>query len=164
MTTGWDKFQELVKEQMRQVYSEVFVEHAMDPRNVGDMENADCYVAVLGSCGDNMELWLKVNNDIITDATFMTDGCSATIACGSLLTELAKNKNLGEALAISAKVLIKELGGLPEDHTHCAGLASLTLKRAVIEYMNLKKEPWKKPYKEHEIRNHPFKVNELEAE
>jgi len=136
----------------------------MDPRNIGGMEKPDCHVEVLGTCGDNMELWLKVNNDTITDATFTTNGCSATIACGSMMTEMAKNKTLGEALTISAKRLIEELGGLPEDHTHCAGLASLTLKRAVIEYTNLKKEPWKKPYKENEIRNNPFRVNELEAE
>ncbi len=163
MTTGWDKFQELMKDQMRQIYSEIFIEHSMDPKNVGYLDQADIYVSVLGSCGDNMELWLKVNNDRISEATFMTDGCSATIACGSMLTELAKNKTLGEALSISAKVLIREIGGLPEDHTHCAGLASLTLKRAVLEYMNLKKEPWKKIYKEHEIRNNPFRVNEVEA-
>lgn len=162
MTTGWDKFQELVKEQMRKVYAESFIEHSMDPKNVGDMENADSYVSVLGSCGDTMELWLKVTDNRITQATFLTDGCSATIACGSMLTELAMNKTLGEALAISAKVLIDNLGGLPEDHVHCAGLASLTLKRAVLEYMNLKKEPWKKAYRELEMRRNPIEVNENE--
>jgi nitrogen fixation protein NifU and related proteins len=160
MTSGWDKFQELVKEQMRRVYAEPFIEHSMDPKNVGDMEDADSYVSVLGSCGDRMELYLKVRDDRITEATFYTDGCSATIACGSMLTELAKNKTLGEALAISAKVLIENLGGLPEDHVHCAGLASLTLKRAVMEYMNLRKEPWKKAYRSRDIRNNPIRVDE----
>ena len=160
MTSGWDNFQELVKEQMRKVYAGPFIEHSMDPKNVGDMEDADSYVSVLGSCGDRMELYLKVQDDRITDATFYTDGCSATIACGSMLTELAKNKTLGEALAISAKVLIENLGGLPEDHVHCAGLASLTLKRAVMEYMNLRKEPWKKAYRSRDIRNNPIRVDE----
>ena len=164
MSNGWDRFQELIKEQMRRVYSEKFIEHSMDPKNLGFLEKADTYVSVLGSCGDNMELWLKVDGEIITEATFMTDGCSATIACGSMLTELAKNRTLGEALTISAKKLIVELGGLPEDHVHCAGLASLTLKKAIIEYTKLKKEPWKKPYNEYDIRNNPFRVNELEAE
>ena len=164
MTIGWDKFEELIKEQMRKVYSEAFIDHAMNPRNVGEIEPADIYVSVLGSCGDKMELWLKVNNEVITEASFMTDGCSATIACGSILTELAKNKTLGSALTLSAKVIIGELGGLPEDHVHCAGLASLTIKRAVLEYLSIKKEPWKKRYKEHEIRNNPFRVNELEAQ
>ena len=160
MTSGWDNFQELVKEQMRKVYAEPFIEHSLDPKNVGDMEDADSYVSVLGSCGDRMELYLKVHDDRITDATFYTDGCSATIACGSMLTELAKNKTLGEALAISAKVLIEKLGGLPEDHVHCAGLASLTLKKAVMEYMNLRKEPWKKVYRDRDMRNNPIMVDE----
>ena len=162
MATGWDKYQELIKEQMRKTYAEPFVEHSMEPKNVGDMENADSYVSVLGSCGDSMELWLKVKDGRILNATFLTDGCGATIACGSMLTEMAKSKTLGEALSINAKKLIEALGGLPEDHVHCAGLASQTLKRAVLEYMNLKKEPWKKVYTEVEKRHNPIRIDETE--
>ena len=128
------------------------------------LDNADVHMYVLGSCGDNMELWLKVKDNRITEAAFTTNGCSATIACGSMLTETAKNKTLGEALTINAKVLIEKLGGLPADHVHCAGLASLTLKRAILEYMNLKKEPLKKAYQEHRLQEEPFRVNEYEAE
>ena len=162
MTMGWDNFQELMKEKMRSVYSETFIEHSLNPKNVGDIEDADSYVSVLGACGDRMELYLEVKDNRITDATFYTDGCSATIACGSLLTEMAKNKTLGEALAISARILIDNLGGLPEDHVHCAGLASLTLKKAVMEYMNIQKEPGKKAYRDRDMRNNPFQVNETE--
>lgn len=162
MTTGWDKYQELVKEQMRKLYAEPFIEHSMEPKNVGDMENADSYISVLGSCGDSMELWLKVKDNLIINARFLTDGCGATIACGSMLSEMAKNKTLGEALTINAKTLIEALGGLPEDHVHCAGLASLTLKKAVLEYMNLKKEPWKKAYSEAEKRHNPIRIDETE--
>jgi len=164
MNTGWDKFQEMIKDQMRQVYSETVIEHAMDPKNVGDMENPDVYVNVLGSCGDSMELWLKIKDDVIIDASFLTDGCSATIACGSMMTELTKNKTLGEALAISARVLIQKLGGLPPDHTHCAGLASLTLKRAIMEYMKISREPWKKAYQQTKVRQNPVIVDESEAQ
>ena len=110
MTSGWDKFQELIKEQMRKVYSETFIEHSMDPKNIGDMEDADSYVSVLGSCSDRMSLWLKIKDNRIIQASFLTDGCSATIACGSLITELARGKTLGEALAITPKVIIKQLG------------------------------------------------------
>ncbi|MBN1367478.1 MAG: iron-sulfur cluster assembly scaffold protein [Dehalococcoidales bacterium] len=162
MTTEWDKYQELVKEQMSKHFTEPYIKHSMEPKNVGDMENANTYISVLGSCGDSMELWLKVKENRIIDAAFMTDGCGATIACGSILTEMAKNKTLGEALAISAKTLIEALGGLPEGHTHCAGLASLTLKKAVLEYMNMKKEPWKKVYTESEKRHNPIRVDETE--
>lgn len=162
MATGWDKYQELVKEQMRKLYAEPFIEHSMEPKNVGDMENADSYVSVLGSCGDSMELWLKIKDSCITNAKFLTDGCGATIACGSMLTEMVKNKTLGEALTINAKTLIDALGGLPEDHIHCAGLASLTLKKAILEYMTYKKEPWKKVYTEAEKRHNPIRVDETE--
>jgi len=111
------------------------------------MDDADAYASVLGPCGDNMEMWLKARDGRVKEVTFWTDGCGATIACGSMATELAKGKTLGEALAISAEVIARSLGGLPEDHIHCAGLASLTLKKVIIEYMNLEKEPWKKLYR-----------------
>jgi nitrogen fixation NifU-like protein len=141
MTTGWEKFQEMIKEQMRQVYSETFIEHATDPKNMGDMESADSHVSVLGPCSDRMTIWLKIKHNRIAQATFLTNGCSATIACGSMVTELAKGKTLGEALAINADIIAKSLGGLPDEHAHCAGLASLSLKKAIIEYMELQKEP-----------------------
>ncbi len=160
MSTAWEKYQELVKEQMRKSYAEPFIVHSMEPKNIGDMEKADAYVAVLGSCGDSMELWLKVADGKITNATFLTDGCGATIACGSMMTELIKNKTLGEAMTVNAKTLIEALGGLPEDHVHCAGLASLTLKKAVLQYMTVEKEPWKKVYKESDMRHNPIVVDE----
>lgn len=131
-------------------FSEIFVDHATNPRNVGSIPNADAYVSVRGPCGDNMEMWLKTSDGTVKDVTFWTDGCGATIACGSMATKLAKGKTLGEALAISAEVIARSLGGLPDDHAHCAGLASLTLKKVIIEYMNLQKEPWKKAYRQHD--------------
>ncbi|OGO05195.1 MAG: hypothetical protein A2Y91_00700 [Chloroflexi bacterium RBG_13_54_8] len=121
----------------------------MNPRNAGSIPDADAHASVLGPCGDNMEIWLKVRDGQVTEATFWTDGCGATIACGSMATELAKGKTLGEALAINAEVIAVKLGGLPDEHIHCAGLASLTLKKAIIEYMNLQREPWKKAYGKH---------------
>jgi nitrogen fixation NifU-like protein len=127
-------------------YSETVVDHATHPRNVGNMEDADAYASVLGSCGDNMEMWLKAKNGMVKEITFWTDGCGATIACGSITTELAIGKTFGEALTISAEVIVKNLGGLPKNHIHCAGLASLTLKKTIIKYLNFQREPWKKAY------------------
>jgi nitrogen fixation NifU-like protein len=135
------------QEESGSVFSEIVIDHATNPRNAGSMDDADAYASVLGPCGDNMEVWLKVRDDHIKQITFWTDGCGATIACGSMATELAMGKTLGEALAISAEIIIRSLGGLPGNHIHCAGLASLTLKKAIIEYMNLQEEPWKKAYK-----------------
>ncbi len=135
------------REESGDVFSEIVIDHAANPRNAGSMEDADAYSSVLGSCGDNMEMWLKIEENKVKEIVFWTDGCEATIACGSMATELAKGKTLGEAIAINADVIAKSLGGLPDDHTHCAGLASLTLKKVLIEYLNLEKEPWKKAYK-----------------
>ena len=129
------------------VLSAIVIDHATNPRNAGSMDDADASASVLGPCGDNMEMWLKVRDGIVKEVTFWTDGCGATIACGSIGTVLAQGKTLGEALAISAGVIAKSLGGLPDDHAHCAGLASLTLKKTIIEYVNLQKEPWKRAYR-----------------
>jgi nitrogen fixation NifU-like protein len=140
------------REESNNVFSAIVIDHAAYPRNAGSLDDADAYASVLGSCGDNMEMWLKARDGIVKGVTFWTDGCGATIACGSMATELVKGKTLGEALAISAEVIARNLGGLPDDHIHCAGLASLTLKKAIVEYMNLQKEPWKRAYKRYEPR------------
>ena len=90
MTSSWEKFEELVKAEMRKVYSETAIEHAMNPRNMGNMDNTDGFAQITGPCGDTMEIWLKVRNYIVTEATFMTDGCGTSIASGSMVTEIAK--------------------------------------------------------------------------
>jgi nitrogen fixation NifU-like protein len=147
MTTAWDEFQELMKAEMRKVYSETVVDHAMNPRNVGSMENADGFASITGSCGDTMEIWLRARNDSIIEASFMTDGCGTTIAAGSMVTELAKGKNVTQALKISQQDVLSALGGLPEESQHCALLAANTLKEAIRDYLVLKNEPWKKAFK-----------------
>jgi len=147
MTTAWDKFQELVRDEMRKVYSETAIDHAMNPRNVGNMDTADGYASVTGPCGDTMEIWLKVRNDIVAEAIFMTNGCGTTIAAGSMITELAKGKSVSQALRIGQKDVLFALDGLPEESKHCALLAANTLKAAVKDYLTLKKEPWKKTYR-----------------
>jgi nitrogen fixation NifU-like protein len=134
------------QEETGNVFSAAVIDHATKPRNVGSMDGADAHALVQGPCGDNMEMWLKTKDGVIKNLTFWTDGCGATIACGSIVTDLAKDKKLGEALAISAEVIVNSLGGLPDDHIHCAGLAALTLKKVIIEYMDIQKEPWKKAY------------------
>jgi hypothetical protein len=77
MTSEFDELQELILEDARKVYSETTIDHFMNPRNVGDMDDADGFGRVTGSCGDTMEIWLKVRNGTIASATFMTDGCVA---------------------------------------------------------------------------------------
>jgi nitrogen fixation NifU-like protein len=94
-----------------------------------------------------MEIWLKFKHRVLVDVTFLTDGCGTSIACGSMATELAKGKTIAEALAISPKVILENLGGLPDESAHCADLASSTLKKAVMEHIAYQKEPWKRAYR-----------------
>ena len=148
MVTAWDKFQELVRDEMRKVYSETVIDHAMNPRNVGNMDAADGYTSVTGPCGDTMDIWLNVKDDTIVKATFMTDGCGTTIAAGSMITELAKGESVSQALRIGQEDVLCALDGLPEESKHCALLAANTLKAAVKDYLALKKEPWKRTYRQ----------------
>ena len=149
MATAWDKYQELVKEEMSKLYSQTVIDHAMNPRNVGNTEAADGYASVTGPCGDTMDIWLKVKDDTIVKATFMTDGCGTTIAAGSMVTELAKGKSISQALRISQEDVLSALEGLPEESEHCALLAANTMKAAVKDYLAFKNEPWKRAYKRH---------------
>ena len=149
MTSSWEQFEELIKAEMRKVYSETAIDHAMNPRNVGDTEDADGFARVTGSCGDTMEIWLKVRNGTIANATFMTDGCGTSIASGSMVTEMAKGKSVGEVRKISQQDVLNALGGLPEESKHCALLATNTLRGAIKDYLAMTKEPWKKAYRKY---------------
>ena len=140
MTSAWEQFQEIVKEKMRQNFSEMAIEHALNPRNVGDIEEYSSLANYTGPCGDSMQIWLKVEDDKITDVSFMTDGCGTTIASGSMITELARGKSLDDARKLDQKTVLEELGGLPEESEHCALLAERTLKQAIDDYVKRKSE------------------------
>jgi len=117
------------------VYSEKVMEHFRNPRNVGVIEDADG-VGKVGNpvCGDIMELTIKVQDGVITDARFRTFGCGAAIATSSMVTELVKGKTLEEALEISNRAVAEELGGLPPLKMHCSVLAEQALKSAIEDY------------------------------
>jgi nitrogen fixation NifU-like protein len=152
VSSSWEEFEELIKQEMRKIYSETAIEHSMNPRNLGDMEDADGFAKVIGPCGDTMLIWLKVNGNTIINASFLTDGCGTSIASGSMVTELARGKNIGEARKISQEDVLNGLGGLPEESQHCALLAANTLKEAIKDYLAMKREPWKKDYRKHTDR------------
>jgi nitrogen fixation NifU-like protein len=149
MSSSWEQFEELIKQEMRKVYSEATIDHSLNPRNVGTLEDADGFAQVTGPCGDTMSIWLKVKDGTISDTSFTTDGCGTTIASGSMLTELAKGKSIAEAQKISQEDVLNALGGLPEESQHCALLAANTLKEAIRDYLTVRKEPWKKAYRKH---------------
>jgi nitrogen fixation NifU-like protein len=149
MSSSWEQFEELIEAEMRKIYSETTIDHSINPRNVGSLEDADGFAQVTGLCGDTMEIWLKVLDGIIVQATFFTDGCGTSIASGSMVTEMAKGKSITEAQKISQQNVLDALGGLPDESKHCALLAANTLKEAVRDYLTLKGEPWKKVYRKH---------------
>jgi len=124
------------------VYSDKLMEHFRNPRNVGVIENADG-VGKVGNpvCGDIMELTIKVDDGVITDAKFRTFGCGAAIATSSMVTELVKGKTIEEALSISNKAVAESLGGLPPIKMHCSVLAEQALKSAIEDYLKKASRP-----------------------
>jgi nitrogen fixation NifU-like protein len=118
------------------LYSDKVMEHFKNPRNVGEIENPDG-IGHVGNpvCGDIMELYIKVKDNIITDAKFKTFGCGAAIATSSMLTELIKGKSVEEALKISNRTVADALDGLPPVKMHCSVLAEEALKSAIEDYL-----------------------------
>jgi nitrogen fixation NifU-like protein len=116
-------------------YSKKVMEHFMDPRNVGTMENPDGYGKVGNPvCGDLMEIFIRVKDNIITDIKFKTFGCGSAIATSSMVTEMAKGMNVSEALKITRKDVANELDGLPPHKMHCSNLAADALHEAIKDY------------------------------
>ncbi len=117
-------------------YSEKVMDHFQNPRNVGEMKDRDG-IGHVGNpqCGDIMELYIKVRDNVIIDAKFKTFGCGAAIATSSMVTELVKGKTIEEALAISNKAVAEALDGLPPIKMHCSMLAEDALKSAIEDYL-----------------------------
>lgn len=122
------------------MYSAKVMDHFSNPRNVGDMPDADG-VGTEGNptCGDVMQIFIKVKDGKIVDAKFKTFGCGAAIAVSSMITELVKGKTLEEALTISKETVASELGGLPAQKMHCSNLGADALRKAIEDYKSKNK-------------------------
>ena len=145
-----DPFKELeqfVMEDMKEVYSEKTIDHFLNPRNLGKIPAPDGLGRITGPHGSTMEIYLKIGDGKVINASFWTDGCGCCIASGSMVTELAKGKSVSEAQKITQQDILDALGGLPEDSLHNALLAANTLKEAIKDYQAFKKEPWKRAYR-----------------
>ena len=149
MSSEMDDLQKLIMADARKIYSDTVIDHAMNPRNVGDIKDSDGFARVTGPCGDTMEIWLKVKNGSICESTFYTDGCGTSIASGSMVTEMAKGKSIPEAMKITQNDVLRALGGLPEESEHCALLAENTLRAAISDCMAMQRAPWKKAYRKY---------------
>ena len=123
-------------------YSDTVMDHFMNPRNVGDMEDADGMGEVGNPvCGDMMTFYIKVDeNDRLEDVKFKTFGCGAAIAVSSMVSEMAKGKTLDEALRITREDVAEQLGGLPKNKMHCSNLGADALHRAIEDYRKRTKE------------------------
>ncbi|HAZ10760.1 MAG: Fe-S cluster assembly scaffold protein NifU [Candidatus Omnitrophota bacterium] len=122
-------------------YSETVMEHFKNPRNVGEILDADG-IGNVGNpvCGDIMRLYIKVKDNRITDAKFKTFGCGAAIATSSMVTEIVKGKTIEEALQVSNRAVAEALGGLPKVKMHCSVLAEEALKSAIDDYLKKNKK------------------------
>ena len=116
-------------------YSEKVMDHFMNPRNVGEIENADG-VGMVGNakCGDIMKMYLKIEDDVIVDCKFKTFGCGAAIATSSMASELIKGKTIEQALALTNSAVVEALEGLPAVKVHCSVLAEEAVKSALADY------------------------------
>ena len=121
------------------MYSEKVMDHFSQPRNVGTIENPDGYGKVgNASCGDVMEIFLKIDNDIVTDVKFRTFGCAAAIATSSMATEMVVGKSVKEALEVTNKAVAQALDGLPAKKMHCSVLAEEGIRAAIENFMKQK--------------------------
>ena len=123
------------------LYSEKVMDHFRNPRNVGSIENADG-VGQVGNaiCGDIMKMYLKIDNDVVTDVKFETFGCGSAIASSSMATELIKGKPLDEVMKLTNKAVAEALDGLPAHKMHCSVLAEEAIQAAVNDYYSKSKE------------------------
>ncbi|MCI1269124.1 MAG: Fe-S cluster assembly scaffold protein NifU [Ruminococcus sp.] len=117
------------------LYSEKVLDHFSNPRNVGEIENADGIGEVGNAkCGDIMKMYIKVDNGIISDVKFKTFGCGAAVATSSMATELIKGKSIDDALKLTNKAVVEALDGLPAVKLHCSVLAEQAIKAALSDY------------------------------
>ena len=127
------------------LYSEKVMDHFRNPRNIGSIENADGIGEVGNAkCGDIMRMYLKIDNNIITDVKFMTFGCGSAIATSSMATELIKGQPVEKALELTNKAVVEALDGLPAYKLHCSVLAEEAVKAAIKDYYDKNNIPYDK--------------------
>lgn len=129
-----DELQRKIEYEEEKTYSQIVIREYRSPSNFGMIENPDAFGEVKGPCDDTMKISLNIEDGKIKDAYFWTDGCGATIACGSMLTKMIKGETLNEASGITNEKLTDALGGIPEEHLHCSKLAVNTLQKAIENY------------------------------
>lgn len=119
------------------MYSELVMDHFMNPRNIGVIEDADAIIQVGDSkCGDSLLLFLKIEDDVIIDVKYRIKGCPASIATSSMTTEMVKGLTVEHALALTDEQVAEALGGLPEEKIHCSSLAVGAVHAGILRYLS----------------------------
>ncbi|MEE9440378.1 MAG: iron-sulfur cluster assembly scaffold protein [Candidatus Thermoplasmatota archaeon] len=139
--SGDGDFEKMVKDLQSKIeqdeekdYSKTVINEYRNPNNFGDIEEPDAFGEIKGPCGDTMKISLMIEDEKIINACFWTDGCGASIACGSMLTKMITGKTVETALDITSEQLTDTLGGLPKEHLHCTVLTVNTLQEAIKNY------------------------------
>lgn len=135
LDTFVDQLQEQIYEETRETFGEKVYNRWREPQYMQAMKNPDGHANLKGTCGDSIEIFLRFENQSVVDASFMTDGCSTSVVCGSYAAEMALGKTPEALLEISGIAILKALGGLPEENEHCAYLAAESLHAALDDYM-----------------------------
>jgi nitrogen fixation NifU-like protein len=142
------QLQEEMERDILATYGPTVLEHWKHPQNLGLLKDPDGYARLQGTCGDTMEMSIRIDGDVVKACGFQTDGCGTTVVCGSAATWLATNRTFVDALgAVSSRGILELLGGLPEADVHCAELAAETLRRALADFLAHRKDPRKKGYR-----------------
>jgi nitrogen fixation NifU-like protein len=136
-----------LRERLRNIYSEITIDHIIHPRNADRLPDPDGFAACCSDCGETMKIWLRIRNNLVENAGFWTDGCVATVASGSMATDLIKGKTLTQALGLRAQDIADALVDLPEGNFHCAELASHAVSVALRDYLSIQQQPWKRLYR-----------------
>ena len=134
-------------ERLSKIYSETTIDHILYPRNDRSLPNPDGFATFSSGCSETMKIWLKIENGIVIQTGFWTDGCAATIACGSMATHLITGISAMQALALNAQDIVEALKDFPQGNHHCAELAANALRMALKDYLEMDKQPWKKLYR-----------------
>lgn len=135
MSLGLEEFNKLILEEMKRAYSAKSIEYATNPVNIGPMEDANGYASIADSHGDELALWLKVEDNVIKKATFFTRGCLTIKVAASATTEMIKGKTLEQAMEITPKALRDFIGKTPRKTWHCTVLAVDTLREAIRNHV-----------------------------
>jgi nitrogen fixation NifU-like protein len=137
------ELQNQIIEEIKESYGEKVYQRCLNLLYMGSIKNPDGYARMTGICGDTMVIFLKFEGERVKEATFQTNGCGSSQACGSVAAESAIGKSADELLDITGDVIMQELGGLPKDDAHCAFLAAEALQEALNDYMvkQVKKKP-----------------------